>query len=61
MIRLPRWLNADAELISFVVISGYLRVFVSARIVMVAIESECMIVSSCLSCASRYASATCMA
>jgi len=60
VVRLPCWLNAEAELIIFVVISGYVRVFVCARILMAAIESGRMIVSSCLSCDSRHARAACM-
>ena len=60
VVRLPRWLKAEAELISFVVISGHVRVFVCARILIAAIESELMIVSSCMSCASRHAKAACM-
>lgn len=61
IVRLPRWLRLKAEFIILVVISGYVCVFVCARILMAAIESECMIVSSCLSCASRHARAACMA
>ena len=48
VVRLPRWPKAEAELIIFVVISGYVRVFACARILMAAIESECMTVSSSL-------------
>ena len=58
---LPRWLKAKAESIIFIVISGYVRVFVCARILMAAIESECMIVSWCLFFSSHHASAACMA
>ena len=54
VVRLPSWLNAEAQLIIFV---GYVLVFVCARILMAAIESECMIVSSCVSCDSRHARA----
>ena len=42
VVRLPRWLTA----MIFVVISGYVRVYVCARIFMAAIE--CMIVFSCV-------------
>ena len=42
VVRLPHWFKAEAELIIFVVISGYVRIFVCARILMPAIESECM-------------------
>jgi len=61
VVRLPRWFRAKTELIILVVISGYVRAFVCARILMAAIESECMIVSECMSCASRQARAACMA
>jgi len=42
--------KAKAESLILVVISGYVRVFVCARILMADIESQCMIVSPCLSC-----------
>ena len=58
VVRLPRWLNA--ELIIFVVIFGYIRVFVCARILIGVIESECMIVSSYMSCTSSHARAAYM-
>ena len=59
VVRLPRWLKAKAESINLVVISGYV-VLVCARILMAAIESECMIVSSCLSSVCRHARVACM-
>ena len=61
VVRLPRWLRAKAESIILVVIFLYVRVFVCARILMAATDSECMIVSSGLSCASCHARAACMA
>ena len=55
------WLRKKAWSIILAVFSGYVRVFVCAMILMVSVESECMVVSFGLSCASRHARAACMA
>jgi len=60
LVRPLHWLKAKAESIILIAISGYVCVFVCARVFMAAIESECMIVSSGLSSASCHARAACM-
>jgi len=48
VVRLPCWLKVNAELNVLVVIFGYVRVFACARILMAAIEFDCILSVLCL-------------